>query len=129
MKPDPVLLSEIKKAAGKTRSERVAFLAQCGAFAGELGGAIKANNGTQQLKTIFNKAMLGYPRAVTACSLAATISMREGMSYPAQVWAQGILETWNPSASQRLMAIIDDNLNPTRLEEYAGGFIRATTIN
>ena len=128
MKPDPVLLSEIKKAAGKTRSERLAFLAQCGAFAWELGDAIKKNN-CAQLKTIFNKAMLGYPRAVTACSLAATISMRDGMSYPAQVWAQGILEAWNPSASQRLRGIIDDNLNPTRLEEYAGEFIRATTID
>ena len=129
MKPDPVLLSEIKKAAGKTRSERVAFIQQCASFAGELGDAIKANNGLQQLKTIFNKAMLGYPRAVAACSLAVTISMRDGMSYPAQAWAHGILEAWNPSASQRLRGIIDDNLNPTRLEEYAGGFIRATTIN
>ena len=128
MKPDPVLLSEIKRAKGTTKADRVAFLAQCGAFAKGLGDAIKANNGMQQLKTIFSKAMLGYPRAVTACALAATISMREGMSYPAQVWAQGILETWNPSASQRLRAIIDDNLNQTRLEEYAGEFIKLTTV-
>ena len=128
MKPDPVLLSEIKRAKGTTKADRVAFIQQCSAFAKELGGAIKVNNGVQQLKTIFNKVMLGYPRAVTACSLAATISMREGMSYPAHVWAQGILETWNPSASQRLMAIIDDNLNQTRLEEYAGEFIKLTTV-
>ena len=128
MKPDPALLSAIKRAQGSTKADRLAFLAQCQAFAKELGGAIKVNNGAQQLKTIFNKAMLGYPRAVTACALAATISMRDGMSYPAQVWAQGILETWNPSASQRLRAIIDDNLNQTRLEEYAGEFIKLTTV-
>ena len=129
MKADPVLISEIKKAAGRTRGERLAFLGQCNAFSNELGGAIKNNNGLRSLKSIFDKTMLGYPRTVTACCLAATIVMREGMSYASQVWAQGVIETWNPTSSQRLRAYIDDNLHPSRVEEYAGSFIRATTMN
>ena len=129
MKADPVLISEIKKAAGKTRGERLAFLDQCSAFSNELGKAIRDNNGMRALKSIFDKVMLGYPRTVTACCLAATIVMREGMSYASQVWAQGVLEAWSPTSSQRLRAYIDDNLHHSRIEEYAGGFIRATTIN
>lgn len=129
MKPDPTLITEIKRAAGKTRSEKIAFLGQCNSFSEELGKAIKDNNGRQQLKTIFDRVMLGYPRAVTACSLAATIAMREGMSYASQAWAQGVLEAWNPTSSQRLRAYIDDNLHHSRIEEYAGSFIRCTTIN
>ena len=129
MKADPVLILEIKKAAGRTRSERLAFLDQCAAFSLELGNAIKANNGLRTLKSIFDKTMLGYPRTVTACCLAATIVMREGMSYAAQVWAHGVIDAWNPTSSQRLRAYIDDNLHPSRVEEYAGSFIRATTMN
>ena len=128
MKTDPTLISDIKKAAGTTRAERLAFLGQCDAFASELGKAIKDNNGQLLLKNIFNKTMLSYPRTVTACCLAATIAMRDGMGYAAQVWAQGVIEAWNPTSSQRLRAYIDDNLNGTRIEEYAGGFIRATTV-
>ena len=129
MKADPVLISEIKKAAGKTRGERLAFLDQCNAFSNELGKAIKGNNGLRALKSIFDRVMLGYPRTVTACCLAATIVMRGSMSYAAQVWAHGVIEAWNPTSSQRLRAYIDDNLHPSRVEEYAGGFIRATTMN
>ena len=129
MKADSTLLSEIKRAAGKTRSERLAFLGQCNAFSSELGKAIKDNNGRQQLKTIFDRVMLGYPRTVTDCCLAATIVMREGMTYASQVWAQGVLEAWNPTSSQRLRAYIDDNLHFSRIETYAGSFISATTIN
>ena len=129
MKPDPTLISDIKKAAGKTRGERLAFLGQCAAFSVELGNAMKANNGLRMLRTIFDATMLGYPRSVTACCLAATIVMREGMSYASQVWAHGVIEAWNPTSSQRLRAYIDDNLHPSRIEEYAGSFIRVTTIN
>ena len=53
MKADSTLLSEIKRAAGKTRSERLAFLGQCNAFSAELGKAIKDNNGMRALKSIF----------------------------------------------------------------------------
>ena len=128
MKADPTLLSEIKKLAGKTKAERLLFLTAVDQFSRGLGSAIKANNGLQTLKTIFDKAMLGYPRAVTACSLAVTIEMRDGMSVNARTWARSVMEAWNPTASQRLRGYIDDNLNPTRIEEYAGGFIRCTSV-
>ena len=128
MKCDPTLLREIKLKAGKTKQERLAFATQCATFADELGSAIKANNGLQTLKTIVDKAMLGELRAVTACSLAVTIEMRDGMSVNARTWARSVMEAWNPTASQRLRGYIDDNLNPTRIEEYAGGFIRCTSV-
>lgn len=128
MKADPVLLREIGRMAGKTRSERTFFLRQCEAFAHDLGKAIKGNNGMQSLKSIYDRVTLQYPRAVNACCLAATISMRDGMSKAAQIWAYDVLNAWKPTASHRLMAYIDDNLNPTRIEEYAGSFIRITSI-
>lgn len=126
-KADPELLKEIRKLT-TTKAERLTFLAACDDFSRRLGGAIKANNGAQALKDIFDNAGRGYPRAVIACSLAATIVMREELSRSFQVWAHEILEAWNPTGSQRLRAYIDDNLNQTRIAEYAGSFIRCTSI-
>lgn len=128
MKCDDTLLREISKAAGKTRAERIAFVSQCAAFSEELGKAIKHNNGLLALKSIFDRTMLQYPRAVTACCVAATIRMREGMSRSSQEWAQSVLDAWKATESHKLRAYIDDNLNPCRIEEYAGSFIRCTSV-
>ena len=128
MKCDDTLLREISKAAGKTRTERIAFVSQCAAFSEELGKAIKHNNGLLALTAIFDRTMLQYPRAVTACCVAATIRMREGMSRSSQEWAQSVLDAWKATESHKLRAYIDDNLHGSRIEEYAGSFIRCTSV-
>lgn len=128
MKCDDTLLREISKAAGKTRAERIAFVGQCAAFSEELGKAIKHNNGLLALTSIFDRTMLQYPRAVTACCVAATIRMRDGMSRSSQEWAQSVLDAWKATESHKLRAYIDDNLHHSRIEEYAGSFIRCTSV-
>ena len=129
MKCDPTLLREIKLKAGKTKQERLAFVAQCAAFADELGKAIKENNGLLSLKTIYDRETIKYPRAVNACCVASTIILRQhDMSQSAKEWALDVISAWTPIAGHQLRAYIDDNLNPTRIEEYAGSFIRCTSV-
>ena len=128
MKCDRVLYREIVKAAGQSRAERIAFLNQCAAFSEELGKAIKHNNGLLALTTIFNRTMLQYPRTVPACCIAATIWLRDGTSQGAKEWARDVLDAWNASESYKQRAYIDDNLHPSRIEEYAGSFIRCTSV-
>lgn len=124
---DKALRSEIKTCAGRTKAERLQFLAQCDFCAEELGMKIRHNEGRLALQAIFEEHLKHWPRAVVACCVAATVSLREGMSPRAQGWARDALEAWKPTDSQRFCAYIDDNLNGTRIEEYAGNFIRLTT--
>lgn len=128
MKCDETLLREVSRMAGKSKAERLAFVGQCAAFSYALGKAIKNNNGLLNLKTIYDRITLQYPRTVNACCLAATIALRDGTSQSAKEWAQGVLDAWKPLESHKQRAYIDDNLHPSRIEEYAGSFIRCTSV-
>lgn len=122
MKLDRELAREIKAANGDGgRNARFLFLAHIDAVVKECS--------TPDVMRNFDQCFQHHPRAAIAVCVAATIVRRyDRLSLQSICWANSVLECWTnrpPSGISR--AIIDDGLHPSRIEEYAGSFIRLTT--
>lgn len=122
MKIDKELAKEIKKANGDgSREAKFAFLHKI--------IAVKEELSTTKVRDTFVECFKHHERAAIAVCVAATIwERRDRLGRNAVMWATEVLKCWtNRPASGTARIIIEDNLHPTRIEEYAGSFIRLTT--
>ena len=122
MKLDRTLAKEIKAANGDGGREAKFSLLR------KIDEARK-DMSTPEVMTQFNDMPRKHGRAVTAICVAATLwSRRDRLDGWRLKWAAEVLDLWTtkpPSGVSR--AVIDDGLHPTRICEYAAGFINFTT--
>lgn len=77
---------------------------------------------------IFNSTIKKHGRVTVAICVAATILQKEDrLDYPTCQWARKVISLWGNRPSDISCVAFCDGLHPTRIEEYAGGFIRLTT--
>lgn len=121
MKLDTTFIREIKAANGDgSREARFKFLATARVAASALS--------TPAVMTTFNDAVREHGRVAVAACVAATVLDRCDRLDPATVdWAKEVMHLWTNRTADLHGVTINDNLHPTRIEEYAGGFIRLTT--
>ena len=119
MKLDRIFAREIKKAANECekRESRYAFM--------EKVRKAKEKLSTPEVMRTFGDALKECGRIPVAICVAVTIDKRRNRLRAQTVhWAESVLKLLERSPDS---AYIDDNLHPTRIEEYAGEFIRLTT--
>ncbi len=122
MKLDRTLANDIKKQANGdgSRDAKFAFLKRV--------KAAKKTLSTTQVQTAYNTALKEFGRVPVAVCTAVTILERQDrLNEYAVKWAWEVLKLWTNRPRDILVACIDDGLHPTRIEEYAGDFIRLTT--
>ena len=116
MKLDGDFVREVRKKANGDGSREARF-----AFIKEVKEARKKLS-TPEVRRTFGECIKEYGRVPVAICVGATIIERTVR------WATSVLELWtNKPYSGIAFAHINDNLHPTRIEEYAGEFIRLTT--
>lgn len=122
MKLDRTLASDIKKQANGDGSREAKF-----AFLRRVRAAKKALS-TPRVQTVYGMAFQEFGRVPVAICTAVTILERQDrLNGYAVRWAREVLKLWTNRPRDILEAYIDDGLHPTRIEEYAGDFIRLTT--
>ena len=110
---DQTLKAEIKEANG----DKFVFLRQVQKVAGEMdlpkfGDVLKNNS-----------------RAAVAVCLAATIlANRWDLHRWAVEWARQVMSSWANCPRDTTVAVADIGLHPSRIEEYAGNFIRSSSV-
>lgn len=122
MKLDKTFLLEVKTIANGdgSREAKFNFFKPAKAAAKELS--------TISVATIFNDVVRKYGRVVVAVCVAATILDREErLSLRFVRWARTVLDNWHNRPNDISSVIINDELHPTRIEEYANSFLRLTT--
>lgn len=122
MKLDRTLAREITKVANGdgSREARFKFLLPAKAAAKELS--------TPAVTTEFYDVLKAYGRATIAVCVAATaLERRDRLKRSTVQWAQEVIHLWTNRPHDLGCVVIRDNLHPTRIEEYAGDFIRLTT--
>lgn len=68
-------------------------------------------------------------RAAVACVLAATIfERRNRLNREPVEWAMAVLEIWKGRTKPTHDYAYNDGLHPTKVEDYARGFIRSTSM-
>ena len=123
MKLDGDFVREVRKKANGDGSREARF-----AFIKEVKEARKKLS-TPEVRRTFGECIKEYGRVPVAICVAATIiERRDRLETRTVRWATSVLELWtNKPFSGIVFAHIHDNLHPTRIEEYAGEFIRLTT--
>lgn len=122
MKLDRTLANDIKKQANGDGSRDAKF-----AFLKRVKAAQKALS-TTQVQTVYSAALKEFGRIPVAVCTAVTILERQDrLNEYAVKWAREVLKLWTNRPRDILVACINDGLHPTRIEEYAGDFIRLTT--
>lgn len=122
MKLDRDFAREVKKQANGegSREDRFRFLRTARAACAELS--------TTRARTVFPDVLRKYGRAAVAVCVAATVVAREDRLEPSTVrWGREVLTLWTNRPATLATVRIEDNLHPSRIEEYAGEFIRLTT--
>lgn len=75
----------------------------------------------------FDEILAKHGRVPVAICIGVTAVVREDRLNRWIVdWGKDVLKLWTNRPSDIFVAAIDDGLHPTRIEEYAGDFIRAT---
>lgn len=121
MKLDTTFTRELKKINGDgSREARFAFFTPARTAARELSNI--------HVCDIFSEVACKYNRTTIAVVLAATIiDRRDRLNYDTVRWAQEVMSFWtNRTPSQVDSVIIRDGIHPTKIEQYAGSFIRCT---
>lgn len=122
MKLDRTFVREIEKVANGdgSREARFAFLKPARSAAKKLS--------TPSVMNEFNQILQEYGRATVGLCVAVTIHERRDRLLTHTVrWAEEVLKLWSNRPHDILDLAIDDNLHPTRIEQYAGSFIKLTT--
>ena len=115
MKLDRTFAREISKAANECESR--AFMRKI--------RETKKSLSTPDVCHAFGECISKCGRVPVAICVAATIIKRRDRLRAQTVrWAEAVLKLWTKNPDS---AYIDDNLHPTRIEEYAGAFMRLTT--
>ena len=123
MKLDGDFVREVRKKANGDGSREARF-----AFIKEAKEARKKLS-TPEVRRTFWECIKEYGRVPVAICVGATIiERRDRLKTRTVRWATSVLELWtNKPYSGIAFAHINDNLHPTRIEEYAGEFMRLTT--
>ena len=122
MKLDRTFAREVKKAANGdgSREARFAFLNPAKEAARKLS--------TPNVMREFDGILREYGRATVGLCVAVTAwERRDRLESRTVRWAIKVLELWTNRPSDTLCLYIFDNLHPSRIEEYAGSFIKLTT--
>ena len=122
MKLDRTFAREIEKNANGdgSREARFAFLNPAREAAKKLS--------TPNVMREFNDILREYGRATVGICVAVTAIGRRDRLEPRTVqWALEVLKLWTNRPGDIIDLYIHDNLHPTRIEEYAGSFIKLTT--
>lgn len=123
MKIDRTLANEIEKKNGDgSREDRFAFLREI--------IAVKTDCSTPDVRYRFADCFGRHSRAAIAVCVAATVlDRRDRLDRSTVDWGEAIMRLWTNRTPSTDRIIIEDNLHPTRIEEYAGEFIRLTSDN
>ena len=118
---DRDLAKDIRKANGNgDRESKFELLANV--------KAAKRYLSTTDVRSRFDDALVKYGRVPVASCVAVTAVYRKDQLNSWIVrWGRDVLRLWTNRPNDISVALIDDNLHPSRIEEYAGGFVRATT--
>ena len=122
MKLDRTFVREIKKIANGngSREARFAFLALAKEACKKLS--------TPDVMREFDNILREYGRVAVGLCVAVTVwERRDRLESRTVRWAMKVLELWTNRPSDTLCLYIFDNLHPSRIEEYAGSFIKLTT--
>ena len=119
MKLDRALAREISKAANDCKEQKTRMV-----LMQKLRKA-KERLSTPDVIRTFGDALKECGRVPVAICTAVTINKRRNRLRAQTVrWAEAVLKLWGKNSDS---AYIADGLHPTRIEEYAGSFIRLTT--
>ncbi len=122
MKLDKTYAREIKNIANGdgSRKARFAFLN----LAKEAAKKLSKPNVTEK----FNDILREYGRVAVGLCVAVTVKeRRDRLDSSTVLWAEQVLALWKNRPYDMSYLAICDNLHPTRIEVYAGPFIRLTT--
>ena len=122
MKLDRTFAREVKKAANGdgSREARFAFLNPAKEAARKLS--------TPNVMREFDGILREYGRATVGLCVAVTVwERRDRLESRTVRWAEDVLKLWTNRPHDTLCLFINNGLHPTRIEEYAGSFIKLTT--
>ena len=122
MKLDRTFAREVKKAANGdgSREARFAFLNPAKEAARKLS--------TPNVMREFDGILREYGRATVGLCVAVTAwERRDRLESRTVRWAMEVLKLWTNRPPDIRSLYIGDNLHPSRIEEYAGSFIKLTT--
>lgn len=122
MKLDRTFAREVKKAANGdgSREARFAFLNPAKEAARKLS--------TPNVMREFDGILREYGRATVCLCVAVTVwERRDRLESRTVRWAMEVLKLWTNRPPDIRSLYIGDNLHPSRIEEYAGSFIKLTT--
>lgn len=122
LKLDSTFEKEIRKIANgdESREARFAFLRSAKEATRKLS--------TANVRNDFSKILSEYGRVTIGLCVAVTVQERKDrLSENTVRWANAVLKLWTNRPNDIFCLAIHDNLHPTRIEEYAGSFIRLTS--
>ena len=123
MKVDRTFSRELSKLANGDGSREAKF-----DFLTKARAARKALSTPEVMRGAFDDAVKEYGRVAVGVCLAVTIwERRDRLTDRAVQWARAVLEVWTNRPANMLTVYIDDNIHPTKIEVYAGEFMRLTT--
>lgn len=123
MKLDRTFPRELSKLANGDGSREAKF-----DFLTKARAARKALSTPEVMRGAFDDAVKEYGRVAVGVCLAVTIwERRDRLTDRAVQWARAVLEVWTNRPANMLTVYIDDNIHPTKIEVYAGEFMRLTT--
>ena len=122
MKLDGTFAREIEKTANGDGSRKARF-----AFLNPARDAAKRLS-TPNVRNDFDDVLWEYGRATVGLCVAVTVwERRDRLESRTVRWAEDVLKLWTNRPHDTLCLFINDGLHPTRIEEYAGSFIKLTT--
>lgn len=118
---DRELAKEVREANGDgSREAKFKLLARVKAVARDLSRT--------DVRDHFDEILKNHGRVPVAICVAVTAVMREDWLNRWIVdWGLEVLRLWTNRPSDFSMALIKDDLHPSRIEEYAGSFVKVTT--
>ena len=122
MKLDGTFAREIEKTANGDGSRKARF-----AFLNPARDAAKRLS-TPNVRNDFDDVLWEYGRATVGLCVAGTVwERRDRLESRTVRWAEDVLKLWTNRPHDTLCLFINNGLHPTRIEEYAGSFIKLTT--
>ena len=120
---DPELAKEIRKEANGNGSREAKF-----SFLARIRACSKAMSSPDILYD-FDDILTKHGRVCVAVCVAASLQDRDFLDSDERAWALAVLNCWhNAPRDKQGEAHYNDGLDLTRILEYAGPFVRLTTI-
>lgn len=118
---DRELVKEVRKANGDgSREAKFKLLAQV--------KAAKRDLSRTDVRDHFDEILKNHGRVPVAICVAVTAVMREDRLNRWIVdWGREVFSLWANRPNDFSVALIEDGLHPSRIEEYASSFVKVTT--